>query len=304
MTASLRPEDAAAPAAFAPPSGMTIGGVASHYDDLDKFYREIWGEHVHHGVWHTGKESDTEAAENLVTMVADAGRIGKGTRVCDIGCGYGATARILAERRGAEVTGLTVSEVQLGYANEFNSVAGRTTYLLRDWYANRLPDESFDVVISVESLEHMPDLPRFFAEASRVLRPGGRLVASAWMSCENPGALSRRFLIDAISREAQLAGIRPASEFMGAITSAGFADLSMTDLAKKVSRTWPLCAWRTIKGLLTKSHYRKFIFSSKNPNRIFALTLFRIWLAYSLGVMRYGFFVADKPLKSPAMPAR
>ena len=35
----------------------TIDGAASHYDDLDQFYREIWGEHVHHGVWFTGKES-------------------------------------------------------------------------------------------------------------------------------------------------------------------------------------------------------------------------------------------------------
>ena len=45
---------------------MSHAGVASHYDDLDAFYREIWGEHVHHGVWHTGRESDLEAAENLV----------------------------------------------------------------------------------------------------------------------------------------------------------------------------------------------------------------------------------------------
>ncbi|MCE9520346.1 MAG: methyltransferase domain-containing protein [Verrucomicrobia bacterium] len=296
MTDSLQRKIDAAPAqAVSSASGMTLGGVASHYDDLDKFYREIWGEHVHHGVWHTGKESDIEAAENLVTMVADAGQIGQGTRVCDIGCGYGATAKILAERRGAEVTGMTISEVQLSYAQEFNAVPGKTTFLLRDWYANQLPDESFDVVISIESLEHMPDLPKFFAEANRVLRPGGRLVASAWMSCENPGAMSRRFLIDAISREAQLAGIRPASEFMAAIKLANFSNASMDDLAKKVKRTWPLCAWRTIKGLLTKAHYRRFIFSSKNPNRIFALTLFRIWLAYNLGVMRYGFFTAEKP---------
>jgi tocopherol O-methyltransferase len=283
-------------------SGMTLEGVASHYDDLDKFYREIWGEHVHHGLWHTGNESDIEAAENLVTMVADAGNMREGSRVCDIGCGYGATCRILAQRRGAKVTGMTISEVQLRYAREFNSVPGQTSFLLRDWYENDLADESFDVVISIESLEHMPDLPRFFAEVSRVLRPGGRFVACAWMSSESPGRLSRRHLLEAISREAQLAGIRSASEFLAGMASAGFADVQMLDLAKKVRRTWPLCAWRTVKGLLTKRHYRRFIFSSGNPNRIFALTLFRIWLAYGLGVMRYGFFVADKRSRSSTGP--
>ena len=274
---------------------MTNTGVASHYDDLDAFYREIWGEHVHHGVWHTGRESDTEAAENLVTIVADLGHFGPRAEVCDIGCGYGATAKILAEHYGAHVTGMTISDVQLRYANEHNVVPGRTTFMLRDWYENRLPDDHFDVVQSVESLEHMPDLPRFFSEAFRVLKPGGRLVCSAWMSCEQPSALSRRFLLDAIVREAVLADIRPASEFQAATVGAGFTNFQITDIASKVKRTWPLCAWRTIKGLLTKSHYRKFIFSSKNPNRIFALTLFRIWAAYELGVQRYGVFSADKP---------
>jgi len=275
---------------------MTNEGVASHYDDLDAFYREIWGEHVHHGVWHTGRESDLEAAENLVKIVAGLGRVKPGVQVCDIGCGYGATAKILTRDHGANVTGMTISGVQLRYANEHNSVPGRTTFLLRDWYENRLPDASFDIVLSVESLEHMADLPKFFSEAFRVMKPGGRLVCCAWMSCENPGAISRKLLLDAIIREAQLAGIRPASEFQSVTEGAGFTNFQMADLAGKVKRTWPLCAWRTLKGLCTKPHYRRFLFSSKNPNRIFALTLFRIWAAYELGVQRYGVFSADKPV--------
>jgi tocopherol O-methyltransferase len=116
---------------------MTREGIASHYDDLDEFYREIWGEHVHHGVWHTGRESDTEAAENLVAMVVKAGHIDPGAKVLDIGCGYGATAKILAERHGADVTGMTLSDVQLAYANKNNSVPGKTHFMLQDWYQAR-----------------------------------------------------------------------------------------------------------------------------------------------------------------------
>ncbi|MDB6139406.1 MAG: hypothetical protein JWO94_2478 [Verrucomicrobiaceae bacterium] len=272
----------------------TTEDVASHYDDLDQFYREIWGEHVHHGVWRTGRESDLEAAENLVSMVASLGRTGPGTQVCDVGCGYGATAKILAGRHGADVTAMTISEVQLAYARANNTVPGKTTYLLRDWYQNGLPDASFDVVQSVESMEHMADLPGFFREAWRVMKPGGRLVICAWMSCEKPGSLSKKVLLDAITREAALAGIRPASEFQAATEAAGFTNFQMTDITQQVKHTWPLCAARTFKGVLTKPHYRKFLFSSKNPNRIFALTLFRIWAAYELGVMRYGVYSADK----------
>lgn len=273
----------------------TIDGAASHYDDLDAFYREIWGEHVHHGLWLMGKETDTEAAENLVTLVAKLGGTGETSDVCDVGCGYGATAKILAERYGANVTGMTISKMQWSYAQKHNHVPGKTTYLLRDWYQNQLPDNRFDVVETVESLEHMPDLPTFFRECYRVMKPGGRLVAVAWMSCENPSALSKRHLIDAITRESQIAGVRPESEFRAATLAAGFTNYQFHDYAQQVKKTWPLCAWRTVKGFFTQPHYRSFLFSSKNPNRIFALTLFRIWLAYELGVQRYGVFSADKP---------
>ena len=56
------------------------------------------------------------------------------------------------------------------------------------------------------------------------------------------------------------------------------------DLDKFYSEIWPL----------TKAHDHRFLFSSQNPNHIFSLTLFRIWLAYELGVQQYGVFSAEK----------
>src|SRR5690349_6233902 len=91
--------------------------VADHYDELDVFYREVWGEHVHHGLWRTGRESDVAAAEQLVTHVADAIALRRGERVVDIGAGYGATARLLAERYGVDVTAFTISRAQFDVAS-------------------------------------------------------------------------------------------------------------------------------------------------------------------------------------------
>ena len=39
-----------------PRRAMATSDVADHYDELDVFYREVWGEHVHHGLWRTGRE--------------------------------------------------------------------------------------------------------------------------------------------------------------------------------------------------------------------------------------------------------
>ncbi len=49
-----------------PKRPQSIAAVATHYDELDSFYREIWGEHVHHGYWATGRESAGQAVEALV----------------------------------------------------------------------------------------------------------------------------------------------------------------------------------------------------------------------------------------------
>ncbi len=102
-----------------------------------------------------------------------------GARVCDVGCGYGATARLLAADYGAEVTAITVSAAQHQFASEKDPASRNPRYVLCDWLKNDLPPESFDAVIAIESSEHMHDKPAFFAEAHRVLRPGGRCVVTA-----------------------------------------------------------------------------------------------------------------------------
>ena len=62
-----------------------VATVAAHYDDLDLFYRTIWGTHVHHGYWKTGKENRQEAVLNLTRLVAKQAGVQAGDRVCDYG---------------------------------------------------------------------------------------------------------------------------------------------------------------------------------------------------------------------------
>src|SRR3712207_8571359 len=90
---------------ISPRRAIDSSEVASHYDELDHFYREVWGEHVHHGLWRRGDETPEEAARELALEVADRAAVGAGDRVVDVGGGYGATARLLAtERRSEEHT--------------------------------------------------------------------------------------------------------------------------------------------------------------------------------------------------------
>ena len=75
-----------------PRDPQTAADVGGHYDELDETYRSIWGEHVHHGYWRTGRETPEQATEDLVGLVAERLDLQPGMALVDIGCGYGATA--------------------------------------------------------------------------------------------------------------------------------------------------------------------------------------------------------------------
>jgi hypothetical protein len=53
-----------------PKQAQTTPAVAAHDDELDSFYREIWGEHVHHGYRATGRETATEATPGRGARIA------------------------------------------------------------------------------------------------------------------------------------------------------------------------------------------------------------------------------------------
>jgi len=269
--------------------------VGAHYDELDRFYREIWGEHIHHGLWETGRETADEATRRLIAVVAKQARLQPGDRVCDVGCGYGGTSRALAREYGAKVTALTVSRSQYEHILAIDPEATNPTYLLLDWLACGFEPASFDVVIAIESSEHMGGLESFFGQVARVLKPAGRLVVCAWLSGENPRRWERRFLLEPICREGRLRGIGSAFEYRGLAQAAGLVPVCFQDVSRQVKRTWPICAWRVARGLLREPSYRQFLLWGKSSNKIFALTLLRIWLAYELGSMRYGILTAVKP---------
>jgi tocopherol O-methyltransferase len=266
---------------------VSPGEVAGHYDDLDSLYRQFWGEHVHHGLWSSPDATPEEATRHLIDAVVAQARIVRGSAVCDAGCGYGGTSRVLAHEIGANVTALTISPAQYAHAQSVDPKSGNPVYLLRDWLENGLDGDSFDAVVAIESSEHMPDLAAFFVQAARVLRPGGRLVVCSWLTREIPRAWERRWLIGPICREGRMRGMESVAEMQRLAAAAGLAAEAFDDCSSKVKKTWSICIKRVVVGLFRDPAVRHFAWHG-GPNRIFGLTMLRIWLAYEVGAMRYG----------------
>ncbi|MFJ6002030.1 class I SAM-dependent methyltransferase [Arthrobacter sp. NPDC092385] len=264
--------------------------VADHYDELDPVYRRVWGEHVHHGLWVTGHETPTEAVEALVDTVGDRLDLMAGEACVDIGCGYGSTARRLAETRGGRVTGVTLSAQQADYAAARPSPD--VNIQLRDWLDNGLSDGSATAAWAIESSEHMVDKSRFFAEAHRVLAPGGRLVICAWLAETGAGRWKVRHLLEPICREGRLPSMGTREEYEAMARAAGFAITGYEDVSRRVARTWTICARRVVKALLVDRETRRLAIDGRN--RVFLLSIPRLILAYRTGAMRYGIFTLSK----------
>jgi tocopherol O-methyltransferase len=269
--------------------------VARHYDDLDEMYREVWGEHIHHGFWTRGDETVHEAVVALVEYLASRLRLRRGMRILDAGCGYGATASLLANWYGADVTGVSLSDRQIAFAKKrFGAVAG-LTFVHSDVLGVALPEASLDTIIAIESLAHMGDKPAFFRFCERHLVSGGRVGICAWLAAPRVSAHLRRLLLEPICREGRLPGIGTLEEYVGMAEEAGLEVTHAEDVSRHVRRTWIIIAARVARKLVTDARYRRLLLDPTFESRVFAATVVRLIAAYYWSAMQYGVLVARKP---------
>ncbi|MFI7431617.1 class I SAM-dependent methyltransferase [Micromonospora sp. NPDC049836] len=146
--------------------------VRRGYDALSYHYRSDDAEDGQYGPWLAGLHR----------------RLPASAAVLDLGCGCGVpAARFLADA-GHQVTGVDISDVQIQRARRLVPTG---TFLRADASQLHLPPASFDAVICLYALIHLPlaDQPRLIESIAAWLRPGGWLLAtvgdSAWTGTED-----------------------------------------------------------------------------------------------------------------------
>jgi ubiquinone/menaquinone biosynthesis C-methylase UbiE len=148
---------------------------------------QLWERQVHWGYWEepkaaAGTRADYFAAmEHMNGVLLEAGKVGDGQRLLDVGCGFGGTIQqINAGHSGMHLTGLNIDPRQLAAAETQTEAANGNHIAWAEGDACQLPfeDNSFDRVLAVECIFHFPSRERFLAEAARVLKPGGYLAVS------------------------------------------------------------------------------------------------------------------------------
>lgn len=102
----------------------------------------------------------------------------RGKRVLDVACGEGYGSHLLS-RLADQVVGVDVSAEVVAHANRRYGTSPNLSYLVGDCERLDLPDASFDVVVSFETIEHVSGQEAVLAGIRRVLKPEGILIMSS-----------------------------------------------------------------------------------------------------------------------------
>lgn len=166
------------------------GRIKEFYDASSGVWEQVWGEHMHHGYYGANgneKKDRRQAQIDLIEELLKWSGVQQAENILDVGCGIGGSSLYLAQKFNAKATGITLSPVQAARATDRAADAGlstRTLFQVADALTMPFADDSFDLVWSLESGEHMPDKNKFMQECYRVLKPGGRLIMVTW--CHRP----------------------------------------------------------------------------------------------------------------------
>lgn len=213
--------------------------IIEHYDLASPYYQSLWGDHLHHGYWVRGNESKETAQIQLIEHLALLATIKNGSRILDIGCGFGGSSVYLAKRYSASVTGITISPVQVQMATEAAAKANvDASFVLMDAEDMRF-EQPFDVLWSIESISHYHNPRQFFASAVKFLVPGGCFALTDWFQKENLSRAEKEEFIEPIEK-GMMVQLHGMNEYYNFLVSSGLHVVHRQELTSNCAKSWDL----------------------------------------------------------------
>lgn len=217
--------------------------------EIDGLYHHHYGvgdydPSVLEGPEHDRQERINAELHRLETAQADLlldhlGDLTPGDAVLDAGSGRGGTSIMANRRFGCQVDGVSISEYQVGFANEqarSRGVADRVRFHFRNMLDTGFETGSRRAVWTNETTMYV-DLFELYAEFARLLPFGGRYVCITGCSNDVTGGRSK-----AVSRidEHYTCNIHPRSAYFKALSANGLVPINVVDLTSATIPYWEL----------------------------------------------------------------
>ncbi len=164
------------------------------------------------------------------------------TRVADMGCGAGATARTCTRMHAqAQIDAVTISPEQIARGHERNALEpgkDRISFTLADYAHTPLPSAHYDGVYAVESACHANGAAKheLIREMARLLKPGGRLVVTdAFRRSDKALPAPVNYCYDTWCRNwavPELAQIKP---FVDELKAQGFVNVQLEEISHRIA---------------------------------------------------------------------
>ncbi len=279
--------------------------IQQFYDASSGLWEQVWGEHMHHGYY--GPDGDQikdrrQAQIDLVEQLLEWSQVQQAEHILDVGCGIGGSSLYLAQKFNAAVTGITLSSVQAARATERAQAAGMAAkspmqpsaqFQVADALNMPFADQSFDLVWSLESGEHMPDKVKFLQECYRLLKPGGRLIMATWCHrpthSEGPLTTDEQAHLAKIYRVYCLPYVISLPEYEAIARNLLFNNIRTTDWSQAVAPFWQV----VIESVLSPEAIWGLLTAGWTTIQA-ALSLRLMADGYRRGLVRYGVLFATK----------
>ncbi|NJC84666.1 class I SAM-dependent methyltransferase [Planosporangium mesophilum] len=215
--------------------------ISHHYDVGNEFYRLLLGPSLTYSCARFTRASTTLEDAQTAKYELICRKLGlhqhPGSRLLDVGCGWGGMALHAAATHGASVVGVTLSEAQAALARKRVAEAGlaASVEIRRQDYRD-LAGETFDAISSIGMFEHVgaENAARYFETLHGLLRPRGRLLNHAISSPGGSRLGSRTFIYRYVFPDGELLDV---ADTVRAEERAGFEVRDVESLREHYERT-------------------------------------------------------------------
>lgn len=229
--------------------------MTGNEEDVIRYYERFWSKSelwwetdktlaIHLGYYEKGIRSHADAVLHMNDLSWDILELDaqKPVHILDAGCGVGGTSIYLAEKYPqVSFTGITIVPTHTVMAQRFadkRHVTNNTRFLLENYCQTSFPDDSFDGIIALESINYARSNEDLLRELYRILKPGGRLAVIDGFRTDKPipSGLERFYRIWLDGRA--LVDLESIHEFETCLSQQGFRNVTVRDISPHVINSY------------------------------------------------------------------